>query len=73
MAFAIALQTITLASQRYGTVLIAALLLTLVADCCFVAAFKRGSLAIRCIIVALMLPTIFVVADFMRRAPHSFA
>lgn len=73
MLVALLLQTVTLASQRYGSVLIAALVLTIIADCCFVAAFMRGRLAIRCISVALMLPTVFVVADFMRRAPHSFS
>jgi hypothetical protein len=70
---ALILQTITLASQDYRTVLIAALVLTLVADCCFVAAFIRGRLAARCISFVLMLPTVFVIADFMRRAPHSFS
>ena len=73
MAGALLLQTITLASERYGSVLIVALLLAIAADCCFVAAFMRGSVAVRCISVALMLPTVFVVADFLRRAPHSFS
>ena len=70
---ALILQTITLASQDYRTVLIVALVLTLVADCCFVAAFIRGRLAARCMSFVLMLPTVFVIADFMRRAPHSFS
>jgi hypothetical protein len=70
---ALILQTITLASQDYRTVLIVALVLTLGADSCFVAAFIRGRLAARCASVVLMLPTVFVVADFMRRAPHSFS
>ena len=68
MILALILQTITLASQDYRTVLIVALGLTLVADSCFVAAFIRGRLAARCASAVLMAPTVFVVADFMRRA-----
>ena len=73
MILALVLQTITLASRDYRAVLVIALALTLVADSCFVAAFIRGRLAARCVSVVLMLPTLFVVADFMRRAPHSFS
>ena len=72
MTLALVLQTITLASRDYSTVLLVALGLTLVADGCFIAAFTRGGLAARCASVVLMLPTVFVVADFIRRAPHSF-
>jgi hypothetical protein len=72
MILALVLQTITLASQDYRIVLITAIALTLVADSCFVAAFIRGRLVARCASVVLILPTVFVVADFMRRAPHSF-
>jgi F0F1-type ATP synthase assembly protein I len=70
---ALILQTITLASQDYRTVLIVALLLTLAADICFATAFIRGRIAARCASVILMLPTLFVVVDFVRRAPHSFS
>ena len=70
---ALILQTITLASQDYRSVLVTALALTLVADICFIAAFIRGRLAARCASVVLILPTVFVVADFMRRASHSFS
>jgi hypothetical protein len=73
MILALILQTITLASQDYRTVLITALALILVADSCFIAAFIRGHLAARCASVVLMLPTVFVVADFMRRALYSFS
>ena len=73
MVLALILQSITLASQDYRTILTVTLVLTLVADCCFVAAFIRGRLAVRCASVVLMLPTVFVVAGFMRRAPHSFS
>ena len=73
MILALILQTITLASQDYRTVLIIAPVLALVADGCFVAAFIRGRFAARCASVFLILPSVFVVADFMRRAPHSFS
>ena len=72
MILALLLQTITLASQDYRTILIVALVLTVLADACFVAAFVRGRTAARCASVVLMLPTVFVVADFIRRAPHLF-
>ena len=72
MIFALLLQTITLASQDYRTILVTALALTLIADGCFVTAFIRGRLVARCVSVILMLPTVFVVADFMRRAQHLF-
>ena len=73
MVVALILQTITLASQDYRTVLIIALALTLFADGCFVAAFIRGHIVARCASVVLMLPTLFIVADFVRRVPHSFS
>jgi len=73
MIVALILQTITLASQDYRTVLIVSLVFTLIADGCFAAAFIRGRPTVRCISAVLMLPTMFVVADFMRRAPHSFS
>ena len=65
-------QTVTLASQEYAGVLVTALVLTVLADVCFILAFKRGGLVTRCVSVILLLPTLFVVADFLRRAPHSF-
>jgi len=71
MVLALVLQNITLVSQDYRTVLVVALVLTAAADACLVAAFVRGRIAVRCASVVLMLPTVFVVADFIRRAPHS--
>jgi hypothetical protein len=68
MIIALILQNITLVSQDYRTVLILALVFAIVADSCFVAAFIRGRFAARCASVLLMLPTAFVVADFVRRA-----
>ena len=65
-------QTITLASQRYTGVLITSLVLTVVAGFCFVQAFRRGGLVARCFSVLLLLPALFVIADFIRRAPYLF-
>lgn len=70
---ALLLQNVTLAGGDYRPVLIVALLLTLLADACFVAVFIRGRLAARSAAIVLLLPTIFVVADFLRRAPGTFA
>jgi hypothetical protein len=73
MIVALTLQNVTLTTGDYRALLIVALALTVLADGCFMAAFVRGGLAVRCASVVLMLPTLFVVADFMRRAPHSFS
>jgi len=68
MVLALFFQTITLANGNYGLVLAAALALTVVADSCFIATFVRGGTAIRALSILLMLPTVFVIADFIRRA-----
>ena len=65
-------QTVTLASQRYASFLFTALILTAIADLCFIQAFRRGGLVIRVFCVLLLLPTLFVIADFIRRAPYFF-
>lgn len=65
-------QTVTLSGGRYAGVLTTALILTIIADVCFVQAFKRGGMAARCFSVLLVLPTLFVVADPIRRGPHLF-
>jgi hypothetical protein len=65
-------QTVTLASQQYAGVLITAPCLTALADICFILAFRQGSLLVRCFSVVLLLPTVFVVADFIRRSPNVF-
>jgi hypothetical protein len=65
-------QNVTVAGGRYAGVLIIALLLTTIADVCFIQAFRRGGLTARCFSVLLLLPTLFVVADFIRRALYVF-
>ena len=69
---ALFLQTVTVAGGRYTGVLITALVLTVVADICFIQVFRRGGLAARCFSVLLLLPTLFVVADLIRRGPYLF-
>jgi hypothetical protein len=65
-------QTVTVAGGRYAGVLTTALILTIVADVCFVQAFRRGGVVARCFSVLLLLPTLFVVADLIRRGPSVF-
>lgn len=61
-------QTVTLASGEYGGVLLAALVFATLADVCFVLAFRRGGLVTRWVSMILLLPTLFIIADFLRRA-----
>jgi hypothetical protein len=72
LLMALFFQTVTLAGQRYTSVLITAFVLTIVADLCFIQTFRRGGAVIRFFSVLLLLPTVFVVADFIRRAPYLF-
>jgi len=75
LTIALFFQTITIATQSlhsYRPVLIAALVLTAAADFCFVLAFRRGRIAARVFSILLLLPTLFVLADFARRAPATF-
>jgi hypothetical protein len=72
LVFALFYQTVTLVSEEYARVLITALVLTLLADICFIVAFRRGGRVAKVLSIILLLPTLFVMADFFRRAPHSF-
>ena len=72
MLVALGLQFVTLAGQDYRVALASALSLSLIADLCLACAFGRGGFGARCLSILLMLPTIFIVADFLRRAPHAF-
>jgi hypothetical protein len=65
-------QTVTVAGGCYAGVLLTALVLIVIADLCFIQAFRRGGLVVRGFSVLLLLPTLFVVADFVRRAPYLF-
>ena len=65
-------QTMTVARGGYVGVLSVAFFLTIIADLCFIQAFRQGGLLTRCFSVLLLLPTLFVVADLIRRGPHLF-
>ena len=67
------LQSVTVVSTSYGTVLLTALGFTALADICFVLAFRRGGIISKAVAVVLLLPTLFVVSDFARRAPFVFS
>jgi len=72
MMFALLLQNVTLASGQYAGTLLMALGLAVAADACFACvAWRRGS-AWRVAAGIAALPTLFVIADFLRRAPHAF-
>ncbi len=72
MAVALCLQTITLANGRYGAILLVALALTILADASLAVLAWRGGVVWRIVATALMLPTIFIVGDFIRRIHSIF-
>jgi hypothetical protein len=65
-------QTVTLAGGSYAGVLIIALMLTALADACFIYAFCYGGIFACSLSVLCLLPTLFVASDFLRRAPYVF-
>lgn len=69
---ALGCSTVTLAGGSYAGVLIAALVFTLVAIALLILPFRRGGMVMKIICIVLVLPTIFVVFDFLRRAPRAF-
>ena len=69
---ALFLQSVTVASQRYEGILLTALTLVTAADVCLIQAYRHGNQVIRVLSVLFLLPTLYVVADFIRRAPHLF-
>jgi hypothetical protein len=71
MLIALACQNITLASQDYRVILLVALGCTCVADVCCAIVLVRGGPAC-CIALAIALPTLFIVWDFLRRAPSTY-
>jgi drug/metabolite transporter (DMT)-like permease len=72
LLLALFFQSVTLASGRYGGILVTALVLIAIADVCFIQAFRRGGVAIRCLSILLLLPTLFVAFDFVQRLPSLF-
>jgi hypothetical protein len=70
MLLALGLSNVTLAGSSYRGVLLAALALTAAADACLAAAFRWGGWRWRIAAVAAMLPTCWILLDFLRRAPY---
>lgn len=68
MFVALFCQNITLASGDYRVVLLIALCGSIFADVCCAIVFFRGGL-LRWLAVLIALPTLFVVVDFLWRAP----
>lgn len=65
-------QNITIADRDYRVALATGLVLPLMAGICFAIAFRNGGSRVRWVCGVLLLPTILMVADFVRRAPHIF-
>lgn len=72
LAFALFFQNVTVAGGDYRNSLLAALVFTALADTCLIVALRRGGLMVRLAAIVLLAPTIFIVADFIRRAPGLF-
>jgi drug/metabolite transporter (DMT)-like permease len=68
LLIALFFQTVTVVSGDYVKVVLIAVGLTVVADVCFIYALVRGGIFARCLSVFCLLPTLFVIADFVRRS-----
>jgi len=67
------LQNVTLTDpHQYAWTLLMALGLTIAADGCLAVVIWRGGPGWRLVAIVAMLPTVFVLADFARRAPYVF-
>ena len=65
-------QSMTLAGNSYREVLIFALVSTAIADAYLAAVVWRGPHGLRLLALVAMFPTVFIVADFIRRASSVF-
>jgi hypothetical protein len=72
LVVALMCSNVTVARGGYGGVLLVAMACGTLAVCCLAVPFVRGPLAWRLTAVVLALPVLFVVADFLRRAPFVF-
>jgi hypothetical protein len=72
MLGALFFQNITLAGGSYRNVLLVALALTVIADACLATVVWRGPGSLRLMALVAMGPTLFVVADFIRRSASVF-
>lgn len=73
MLGALLLQTVTVANERYELPLLAALGLQIAADSYFVAAFRCGGTRGKVVAAIFGIgSTLFVVGDFLMRAPYTY-
>jgi len=71
-AVAVGCTMVTIVRGGYAGVLLAALAFTFLACALLILPFRRGGLVMKITCGVLALPTIFVVLDFLRRAPFVF-
>lgn len=71
MLFALGCANITVASQDYRIILLAAMACMANADVCFAVVAYRGGW-FRVIAALLSSPSLFIIWDFLRRAPYVF-
>jgi hypothetical protein len=72
MLIALACSTVTLARGSYGTMLLTAMICALLALICLAVPLIRGPIGWRVAAVIVALPMLFIVSDFVRRAPYVF-
>ena len=72
MVLALAGETVTLASQDYRVTLVISLLLMIAADIILIKEFRKGKIITKIITTIFMLPSLFIVYNFIRRAPYIF-
>jgi hypothetical protein len=72
MLIAFACSNVTLARGDYAGVLIAAMICGVIALVCLSVPFVRGPIGWRVAAVLFALPMLFIVSDFLRRAPYAF-
>lgn len=72
MLIAFACSNVALARGSYAGVLITAMICGLLALVCLAIPFTRGPIGWRVAAVMFALPILFIVSDFLRRAPFVF-
>ena len=72
LLIALFFQTVTIGGGSYVPVLAVALVLIILADTCFIYAFRHGGIFARSLSVCCLLPTLFVISDLLRRGPYLF-
>lgn len=70
--FALANSLVTLTGGHYGVVLLTALSSAALSVCFMAVPFYRGPLGWRIAAIVLASPALFVVSEFLRRAPFAF-